>query len=80
MVHKLYTVNDKTYARENFHDLGIRLAHNVGKTFVVLLNKNKNNLKFCTYEICKKNFRGLLKICENRESFLPHKFYRLRYL
>ena len=44
-------------------------THNGGKTFVVLLNKNKSSLH--VLKIRRENFHGLLKIHENHKSLLP---------
>ena len=49
----------------------LQLTHNVGKTFVDLLNKNKSS-----FHVLKENFRSLLKIF-SLVSFIPYGSYTL---
>ena len=49
----------------------IGLTHNVGKTFMALLNTNKSS-----FHVLKKNFRSLLKIF-SLVSFIPYGSYTL---
>ena len=52
------TLNDKTFEVENFYGL---LGHNVGKTFMALLNQNESNFR-------------VLKICKTYENFFIKSF------
>ena len=85
------TVNEKMYVggRKLSHFTGF--THNVGKSFVVLLNNNKNTslktcrflklvLKLATY-VCKwGKLLRFVETHENQESFLLRKFYCLWYI
>ena len=53
----------------------IGFAHNVGKNFAVLLNKNKN-----CFSVLKLRSREIIKILRKPGSVLPQKFRRLRYV
>ena len=69
----VYTINDKSYAREKFHD-----SVNVGKTFVdfalsvlkVLKRAIAQNIYFC----------DLLRICKNRKNLEQCKICLLQYM
>jgi len=60
-----------SYAGETFHGL---------LDFIIMYGEF---LRFYFRHVCKisrENFRSLLKICENCETFLLHNFSRLQYI
>ena len=71
----IYTVYNKTFEGENFHGCAQNTIH--WKTFAV---HQAHAIMYCTQQMIQgENFRDWLKNHENRKSFPPQKFCRIRY-
>ena len=69
------TVYGKTFEEENFRGCAQNTIH--WKIFAV---HQAHAIMYCTQQMIQgENFRDWLKNCENRESFPPRKFCRIRY-
>ena len=75
-VHVTITVYDKTFEGENFRCCAQNTIH--WKTFAV---HQAHAIMYCTRQMVQgENFCDWLKNRENRKSFPPRKFCRIRYM